>query len=323
MADTPLVDLVKARRQGITAAIAGTQGATGAAGVNIVSANVATGNLIITLSDANVINAGSIAAGVQGATGPIGLTGNVGATGSIGLTGNVGITGATGLTGNVGATGATGLTGNVGATGATGLTGNVGATGATGLTGNVGATGPIGLTGNVGDIGATGLTGNVGATGPAGTANVFIFYLTSNVTSSEGFPVFGEASNIYLNGGNYELDATIFFKKTTSDGKVQFFIKTGGTKHITGQAAGIYEQNAITRFRNTHTSPAVATTIAPSTTLTFGNNGYICTIKALLQLNSGNLYFYPTVTSGGMTTEYGSYLKITQLSDNTSTNFTI
>ena len=299
MADTPLVDLVKARRQGITAAIAGTQGATGAAGVNIVSANVATGNLIITLSDANVINAGSIAAGVQGATGPIGLTGNVGATGSIGLTGNVGIAGATGLTGNVGATGATGLTGNVG------------------------ATGPIGLTGNVGDIGATGLTGNVGATGPAGTANVFIFYLTSNVTSSEGFPVFGEASNIYLNGGNYELDATIFFKKTTSDGKVQFFIKTGGTKHITGQAAGIYEQNAITRFRNTHTSPAVATTIAPSTTLTFGNNGYICTIKALLQLNSGNLYFYPTVTSGGMTTEYGSYLKITQLSDNTSTNFTI
>ena len=299
MADTPLVDLVKARRQGITAAIAGTQGATGAAGVNIVSANVATGNLIITLSDANVINAGSIAAGVQGATGPIGLTGNVGATGSIGLTGNVGITGATGLTGNVGATGATGLTGNVG------------------------ATGPIGLTGNVGDIGATGLTGNVGATGPAGTANVFIFYLTSNVTSSEGFPVFGEASNIYLNGGNYELDATIFFKKTTSDGKVQFFIKTGGTKHITGQAAGIYEQNAITRFRNTHTSPAVATTIAPSTTLTFGNNGYICTIKALLQLNSGNLYFFPTVTSGGMTTEYGSYLKITQLSDNTSTNFTI
>jgi len=275
MSDIPLVDLVRARRQGLTSAIAGTQGATGPAGIAVVSANIASGNLIITLSDANVINAGSITAGVQGATGATGLTGNVGATG---------------------------------------LTGNVGATGATGLTGNVGATGPIGLTGNVG---ATGLTGS------SATANVFVFYLTSNVTPTNGFPVFGENSNIYLNEGNYELDATIFFKKTTSDGKVQFFLKTGGTKHITGQAAGIYEQNAITRFRNTHTSPFIATEIAPSTTLTFGNNGYICTIKALLQLNSGNLYFYPGFTSGGMTTEYGSYLKITQLTDNTSSNFTI
>ena len=305
MSDIPLVDLVRARRQGLTTAIAGTQGATGAAGVNIVSANVASGNLIITLSNANVINAGSIAAGVQGATGPIGLTGNVG------------VTGATGLTGNVGVTGATGLTGNVGVTGATGLTGNVGVTGATGLTGNVGATGPIGLTGNVGITGATGLTGNVGATGPSGTtANVFVYYLTGNATLQSTDPVFSENSNIYLSAGNYEFDATIFFKKTAFD-QVTFYFKHPNVNLIIGQAFGIYEANCITNFRNTG---FFTTATAPSSYLNSGNNTYTCTIKALLKVNSGNLYFF---SSGNIIAEYGSYLKITQLPDNTSTNFTI
>ena len=315
MSDIPLSDLVRARRQSITDAIATSSvaGATGPAGVSIVSANVSTGNLLITLSDSSVVNAGSIATGTQGATGP---------TGATGLTGNVGATGATGLTGNVGATGATGLTGNVGATGATGLTGNVGITGATGLTGNVGATGPIGATGLTGNVGATGSSGTVGATGatgPAGTANVFVFYLSSNVQSDPPLPVFGANSNIYLSAGTYEFDATIFFKKTDSLGTVTFYFNHPDVRHITGQATGIYEQNTITSFRNTG---FFATATAPSRFLNNGNNTYTCTIKALLQLNSGNLYFFPGFSSGGITTEYGSYLKITQLPDNTSSNFT-
>ena len=73
-----------------------------------------------------------------------------------------------GGSGSIGATGATGATGNDGATGATGVTGNDGATGATGVTGNDGATGATGVTGNDGATGATGITGNDGATGATG-----------------------------------------------------------------------------------------------------------------------------------------------------------
>ncbi len=57
------------------------------------------------------------AAGVQGATGPIG---NTGVTGPTGTTGDTGAIGATGPIGNTGATGATGPIGNTGATGPTG-----------------------------------------------------------------------------------------------------------------------------------------------------------------------------------------------------------
>jgi collagen type VII alpha len=75
------------------------------------------------------------AAGVLGATGPIG---NTGATGPTGPIGNTGATGATGPIGDTGATGATGPIGNTGATGPTGPIGNTGATGPTGPTGSAG-----------------------------------------------------------------------------------------------------------------------------------------------------------------------------------------
>lgn len=266
MSDIPLVDLVRARRQGLSAAIAGTQGATGPAGVAIVSANVASGNLIITLSDANVINAGSITAGVQGATGPIGLTGNVGATGP------------------------------------------------TGLTGDVGATGPIGLTGNVG------ATGSMGATGPAGAANVFVFYLTSNVESGAYLPVFGANSNIFLNAGKYEIEALVNFKKLTNDGYVQFALKSDGTAEVVGQLIGENSGNVVTGFRSTG-----ITSYWPATRVltTSGTDTYTCTLKALFKTNSGNIYLFPVLSNGSMSTESGSYLKITQLPDNTSSNFRI
>ena len=83
----------------------GPTGNIGSTGLYIVSATVISSNLVITLNDANTINAGNIL-GPTGATG-VGATGATGVTGTAGATGATGITGSTGITGNVGATGAT------------------------------------------------------------------------------------------------------------------------------------------------------------------------------------------------------------------------
>jgi hypothetical protein len=115
-------------------------GPPGATGVFVVSANVTAGNLVLTLNNANTINAGS----VIGATGPVGPGGGGGASVSVSATppieagegslwvdtdnailsvflGNSWInTSIPGPDGPVGSTGATGL-GATGATGATGL----------------------------------------------------------------------------------------------------------------------------------------------------------------------------------------------------------
>jgi hypothetical protein len=273
MSDIPLSDLIRARRQSLTDAAAlttvagatGPAGVPGAAGVSIVSANVASGNLIITLSDANVVNAGAIATGTQGATG---------------------------------------------------------------LTGNVGATGPIGLTGNVGLTGATGLTGNVGATGPSETANVFVFYLTSNVRSVTGpapvggfLPVFGANSNVFLNAGRYDIEALVCFKKLESDGYVQFALKSDGTAELVGQMIGENSGNIVTGFRSTS-----ITSYWPQTRIltASGTETYECIIKGSLRIYTrAKVYLFPVINSGSISTESGSYLKITQLPDNTSSIFEI
>jgi len=65
MSDIPLVDLVRARRQGLTSAIAGTQGATGPTGIGIVSANSnAAGNITFVLSNSNTLTIASLTAGL-------------------------------------------------------------------------------------------------------------------------------------------------------------------------------------------------------------------------------------------------------------------
>jgi hypothetical protein len=173
----------------------GNVGPMGPAGLDILTANVTAGNLLITLSNAYVIDAGNVVGpqgiqGIQGIQGNIGLTGNTGpkgdtgATGPQGIQGNIGLTGNTGATGpqgiqgiqgnvgpkgDTGATGPQGIQGNIGPQGIQGIQGNVGLTGDTGPKGDTGATGPQGIQGNVGATGATGPQGNVGNTGPAGT----------------------------------------------------------------------------------------------------------------------------------------------------------
>jgi hypothetical protein len=204
--------------------LTGSTGATGVSGLYIISANVSTANLVITLNDSNTINAGYIL-GPTGATGVTGLTGNIGSTGATGIQGATGI-GSIGATGIRGATGATGVTGNVGSTGVQGATGlyvvsaNVsnanliitlndanainagyvfGPTGATGFTGNTGATGFIGASGLIGLTGNTGATGSTGATGPAGTSVTIL----ASLPDSSSFPVSGNVNGDgYLITGN-------------------------------------------------------------------------------------------------------------------------
>jgi len=121
------------------------RGPTGANGVGISSATVnATGNLIISLSNSNNIDVGSV-------IGPIGPSG--------GVQGNTGATGATGATGNTGPAGDSAYTVAVN----NGFSGNeqqwlASLIGATGATGNTGPTGATGNTGPAGESAAGGVT---------------------------------------------------------------------------------------------------------------------------------------------------------------------
>jgi hypothetical protein len=191
--------------QGIDGSAAA-QGSTGATGLYVTAATITGTDLVLTLNDLSIINAGS----VIGATGAIG---NIGATGA----GIQGTTGATGPDGSTGATGPDGATGGIGATGPIGLTGDQGATGAgaTGAQGESGAEGATGATGLDGATGATGL-GATGATGPTGqyvttatvTGTTLILTLNDNSTVVVDGSIQGATGPIGPNGGNGGTGAT-------------------------------------------------------------------------------------------------------------------
>jgi Collagen triple helix repeat (20 copies) len=109
----------------------------------------ATGDTVVTFSNA------------QGPAGPIGP---IGAMGAIGPQGPAGPAGLQGPKGN------TGLTGPVGAAGAQGPIGPIGETGAAGAAGLPGAPGPKGDTGPAGQQGPKGDVGAQGPPGPQGPA---------------------------------------------------------------------------------------------------------------------------------------------------------
>jgi len=189
--------------------LTGNIGATGASGVDIITANIVLGNLILTRTDNVSINAGT----VIGATG---LTGNTGATGPTGLGFSIAKTYVnvatltadvapaniaagqfaiidngnyasdsensrlylwngtsyqyvSDLSGAQGIVGPQGIEGATGASGLVGATGNIGATGATGLTGSTGLTGATGIQGNIGPGGPVGATGSTGPIGIQGS----------------------------------------------------------------------------------------------------------------------------------------------------------
>lgn len=110
---------------GPTGSPGGATGATGTAGIGISAATITSGNLVLTLSNAAVINSGRV-------TGSTGATGSAGPPGSDGVAGTVGATGATGPAGSAGAPGSAGVPGSAGPTGATGIQGATGPAGPTG-----------------------------------------------------------------------------------------------------------------------------------------------------------------------------------------------
>jgi hypothetical protein len=159
----------------------GPQGPQGDVGVDVTNAIVSTdGDLLITLSDATVINAGNVI-GPTGETGATGATGPQGPAGATGATGPQGIQGETGLgvsdvlvntNGDLIVTLTDSSVINAGyVVGPQGLQGVAGATGSQGIQGETGPTGPQGIQGETGATGATGSqgpAGETGATGPQG-----------------------------------------------------------------------------------------------------------------------------------------------------------
>ncbi len=155
----------------------GPQGIPGNDGINGVDVDNAVvnvnGDLIISLSNGTIINAGNVigptgATGAPGPQGPIGPTGVDGAPGPQGPTGATGAPGPQGPIGPTGADGAPGPQGPIGPTGADGATGPQGPTGATGAPGPQGPIGPTGADGAPGPAGPTGATGAPGPQGPIG-----------------------------------------------------------------------------------------------------------------------------------------------------------
>ena len=133
--------------------------------------------------------------GVPGMTGPQGVTGPYGAPqGFTGLPGSTGPQGATGLRG---ATGTVGVQGQVGYTGVPGSTGPQGITGLPGISGNTGLLGPQGSTGAQGQtgFGIQGSTGFAGATGafggPPGETGLFGVTGSQGVQGQTGFGLQG------------------------------------------------------------------------------------------------------------------------------------
>lgn len=109
-----------------------------------------------------------VAAGLDGAPGPVGAPGTAGLQGA---KGDRGLQGVAGPAGSPGATGSAGATGPQGVAGPTGLTGSPGVAGATGPQGLAGTQGPAGLPGVAGPTGPTGPTGASGAAATAQTVS--------------------------------------------------------------------------------------------------------------------------------------------------------
>lgn len=155
----------------------GPAGPAGLDGVNIISATLDDGALVLTMSDQSVINVGNIL-GPQGDQGPQGAKGDQGSQGIQGIKGEQGeqgpqgAMGAQGEPGIQGEQGPQGLRGPQGIQGLRGEEGLQGLQGSKGDQGNQGLQGPPGLKGDQGDQGFQGIQGIQGIQGPQGIQGV-------------------------------------------------------------------------------------------------------------------------------------------------------
>ena len=152
----------------------GPSGPPGDDGIHVQDAIVnAGGDLIVTLTDGTVINAGHVIGpsgtnGVDGAQGPQGETGAQGPQGDTGPQGDIGPQGPQGDVGPTGPAGADGIDGINGTNGTNGVDGAQGPQGDTGPQGPQGDEGPAGADGVDGINGTNGTNGADGAQGPQG-----------------------------------------------------------------------------------------------------------------------------------------------------------
>ena len=188
------------------------------------SATVTNGDLILSLTNGDTINAGNVVgpAGAQGLQGPAGADGQDGAQGvqgpagpkgDKGDTGDIGPQGPQGLQGDTGATGPQGpqgLQGLAGADGAVGPKGDTGDTGPQGLQGPAGPAGadstvpgPQGPKGDTGDTGPAGPKGDTGDIGPAGTTDYNA--LTNKPTIPSDVNELSDADGLLGGGGSVDL----------------------------------------------------------------------------------------------------------------------
>jgi len=127
-------------------------------GILLTQAEVISGELILTLSDATQLNLGNV----------IGPQGETGSPGNIGLLGPPGPQGVHGPQGHEGPQGEQGQEGPQGHEGLQGEQGQEGPQGKTGPPGPLGKKGPLGPPGPQGDKGPQGILGDKGETGPLG-----------------------------------------------------------------------------------------------------------------------------------------------------------
>ena len=188
------------------------------------NATVTNGDLILTLTNGDTINAGNVVgpAGAQGLQGPAGADGQDGAPGIQGPAGPKGDKGDTGDTGPQGPQGLQGDTGPTGPQGPQGLAGADGAVGPKGDTGDTGPQGPQGIQGPAGPAGAdstvpgpqgpqgekgdkgdTGDAGPAGPQGPAGTTDYNA--LTNKPTIPSDVNELTDADGLLGGGGSVDL----------------------------------------------------------------------------------------------------------------------
>lgn len=159
-------------------------------GVSVTGATVnESGELVMTLSDGNEINAGFVKGekGDTGDPGPQGLKGDKGDKGETGPEGPQGIQGIQGIQGEVGPKGDTGPQGERGLQGEQGIQGIQGIPGETGPKGDTGPQGEQGIKGDTGDAGPkgdTGETGPQGETGPKGADGVSVSSVVQTTTAN-------------------------------------------------------------------------------------------------------------------------------------------
>ena len=145
----------------------GEKGKAGQDGISISSVLIENNELIVSFSDDQQVNLGSII-GPEGPEGPRGEQGLPGVIGEEGPQGPQGIQGETGLQGEVGPQGETGPIGPEGKKGAKGDKGDKGDTGEKGEKGDKGEKGEKGDTGAPGEKGDQGEQGPVGPQGEKG-----------------------------------------------------------------------------------------------------------------------------------------------------------